>query len=124
MPTAAVLELAPGRFVGAGHDVFVIAEGGLNHQGDVAIAKQLIGAAKTCGADAIKFQKRTIAAILTKAALAQPYTDPRKSFGPTYGEHRAALELGEAAWRSVHRKMTMMATLVTRGVMASPLPYY
>ena len=70
-------------------------------QGDVEIAKQLIRSAKACGADAVKFQKRTITAILTKAALAKPYTDPRKSFGPTYGEHRAALELDEPQWRAM-----------------------
>src|SRR5213083_2228629 len=48
-----------GRLVGAGHPVYVVAEIGLNHNGDVALAKQLIDAAKVAGCDAVKFQKRT-----------------------------------------------------------------
>ena len=45
--------------VGAGHPVYVIAEIGLNHNGDVEIAKQLIDVAADAGAQAVKFQKRT-----------------------------------------------------------------
>jgi N-acetylneuraminate synthase len=48
-----------GRPVGEGHPVYVIAEIGLNHNGDVKIAKQLIDAAALAGCDAVKFQKRT-----------------------------------------------------------------
>jgi N-acetylneuraminate synthase len=45
--------------VGTGHPVYVIAEIGLNHNGDVEIAKQLIDVAAEAGAQAVKFQKRT-----------------------------------------------------------------
>lgn len=45
--------------VGTGHPVYVIAEIGLNHNGDVEIAKQLIDVAADAGAQAVKFQKRT-----------------------------------------------------------------
>ena len=48
------------RIVGKDHPTFVIAEIGINHQGDVDIAKELITKAKEAGADAVKFQKRTI----------------------------------------------------------------
>ncbi len=47
------------RLVGAGQPVFIIAEIGINHNGDVAIAKQLIDVAIVAGCDAVKFQKRT-----------------------------------------------------------------
>lgn len=47
------------RTIGAGHPTYVIAEIGLNHNGDVEIAKQLIDVARRAGADAVKFQKRT-----------------------------------------------------------------
>ena len=57
------------RPVGATHPTFIIAEIGINHQGDVEIAKELITKAKQCGADAVKFQKRTISRILTKEGL-------------------------------------------------------
>ena len=79
-----------------GHDqpAFIIAEIGINHQGDIDIAKELIKEAKKCGADAVKFQKRSISRILTKEGLKSPYNNPN-SFGNTYGEHKIALELSD-----------------------------
>ena len=47
------------RFVGDEYPVYVIAEVGINHNGDLDIAKQMILSAKETGADAVKFQKRT-----------------------------------------------------------------
>lgn len=88
------------RMVGEGHPCYVIAEAGINHQGDVNIAKKLIDAAVLCGADAVKFQKRTVTRILTKEGLDMPY-DNANSFGKTYGEHKYALELSEDEYRSL-----------------------
>jgi N-acetylneuraminate synthase len=51
--------LANGKKIGAGHPCFIIAEIGLNHNGDINIAKELILKAKEAGCDAVKFQKRT-----------------------------------------------------------------
>ena len=47
------------KFVGDGHNIYVIAEIGINHNGSVDIAKQIIMGAKSAGCDAVKFQKRT-----------------------------------------------------------------
>ena len=47
------------RFVGADHPAFIIAEIGINHNGDIALAKKLIDVAVLAGCDAVKFQKRT-----------------------------------------------------------------
>ena len=47
------------RLVGDGHPVYIIAEIGINHNGDLNVAKQLIDAAVEAGCDAVKFQKRT-----------------------------------------------------------------
>jgi N-acetylneuraminate synthase len=47
------------RPVGAGHPAYIVAEIGINHNGDIEIAKQLIDVAKMAGCDAVKFQKRT-----------------------------------------------------------------
>lgn len=47
------------RLVGDGHPVYIIAEIGINHNGDLDVAKQLIDAAVEAGCDAVKFQKRT-----------------------------------------------------------------
>ena len=71
---------------------YVVAELGLNGNGDIEIYRQLIAAAGAAGANAVKLQKRDPKACLTARALAAPYTG-RNSFGSTYGEHRAALEL-------------------------------
>jgi N-acetylneuraminate synthase/sialic acid synthase len=80
----------------------VIAEIGHNHQGDVEKAKALIRAAKECGVDAVKFQKRDNRRLFTRAFYDSPY-DNENSFGATYGEHREALELGKSDWFELSR---------------------
>ena len=52
--------------------IFIIGEIGINHNGDVDIAKELIRGAKDAGADAVKFQKRTIDKVYTKEVLDAP----------------------------------------------------
>ncbi|MHB0923848.1 MAG: N-acetylneuraminate synthase family protein [Bellilinea sp.] len=47
------------QWVGEGHPTYIVAEIGINHNGDVEIAKQLMDAARHAGVDAVKFQKRT-----------------------------------------------------------------
>lgn len=88
------------RYVGQNEDVFVIAEAGINHNGDIQIAKELINVAASAGADAIKFQKRTIDDILTKDGLDKPYDSPH-AFAPTYGEHRKKLEFTKEQYREL-----------------------
>jgi sialic acid synthase len=78
-------------------ECYVIAEIGNNHQGSVEKARELIRVAQECGADAVKLQKRDNRSLMTRALYDAPY-DNEHSFGPTYGEHREALELGLAEW--------------------------
>src|SRR6516225_4794021 len=85
------------RQVGEGQPCFVIAEGGVNHNGDSRLATELVHIAARCQADAVKFQKRTIRELLTSAALERPYLHPN-SLGATYGEHRHKLELPDDVW--------------------------
>ena len=47
------------RLIGENQPCFIIAEIGINHNGDMEIAKKLIDAAIACGCDAVKFQKRS-----------------------------------------------------------------
>ena len=53
------VDIGGGRFVGDGHPTYIIAEIGINHNGEMDIAKQPIDAAVKAGCDAVKFQKRT-----------------------------------------------------------------
>ena len=73
-------------------NIYTIAEIGNNHQGDVKHALKLIKAAKECGADAVKTQKRDNKTLYTKSFFNEKYDNPN-SFGLTYGEHREKLEL-------------------------------
>ena len=88
------------QYIGHSEPVFVIAEAGINHNGNLDIAKKLIDAASDAKANAVKFQKRTTSAILTKEGLEKPYNSPN-AFAPTYGEHRNALEFGEIEYREL-----------------------
>ena len=86
-----------GKRIHDGGEAYVVAEIGHNHQGDVETAKALIHAAKECGVDAVKLQKRDNERLYTRALYDAPY-DNEHSFGPTYGAHREALELDPGAW--------------------------
>jgi sialic acid synthase len=85
-----------------GSDCYVIAEIGHNHQGDLEQAKRLIDAAKECGVNAVKLQKRSNRTLYTREFYEQPYEN-ELSFGRTYGEHREALELDADEYRVLQR---------------------
>jgi N-acetylneuraminate synthase len=70
----------------------VIAEVGINHNGDVKIAKQLIDLAKQAGCDAVKFQKRTIDIVYAKEFLNSPRESP---WGTTQRQQKEGLEFGQ-----------------------------
>src|SRR6266545_3952891 len=85
-----------------GSDCYVIAEIGHNHQGSVEQAKAMLTVAKDCGVNAVKLQKRTNRTLYTREFFEQPY-DNEFSFGPTYGDHREALELGRDDYVELQR---------------------
>ena len=70
----------------------IIAEIGINHNGSIEIAKQLIDIAKNCGCDFVKFQKRTIDIVYTKEFLDSPRESP---WGKTQRAQKEALEFGK-----------------------------
>ena len=78
---------------------FVIAELGINCNGSLDIAKKLIDAAKWCGADAIKLQKRTIE-IVYAGQLDKPRERP---WGSTLGDQKRGLEFNEDQWDEIVR---------------------
>ena len=89
------ITLPNGRQIGQGHPCFIVAEVGNNHQGDMATARRMVEEAARAGVQAVKFQKRHMESLLTRAGREAPYTGAN-SFGPTYGAHRMALELSAA----------------------------
>jgi N-acetylneuraminate synthase len=78
--------------------VFVIAEIGINHNGDMDLAKKLIDAAQAAGCDAVKFQKRTIDVVYSADVLAQPRESP---WGATQRAQKEGLEFGEAQYDEI-----------------------
>jgi N-acetylneuraminate synthase len=78
--------------------IFVIAEIGINHNGDLDIAKQLIDMAKRCGCDAVKFQKRTIDIVYAPEVLATPRTSP---WGTTTDQQKRGLEFGRSEYDEI-----------------------
>ncbi len=69
--------------------IFIVAEIGINHNGDMAICKELIDVAAETGCDAVKFQKRDIDQVYTQEMLASPRESP---WGTTQREQKQGLE--------------------------------
>ena len=86
------------RSVGAGHPCYVVAEIGINHNGDLDTTKRLIDAAVLAGCDAVKFQKRTVDVVYTAEELAKPRESP---FGAANGDLKRGLELDGAAYAAI-----------------------
>ena len=84
-------------------DIFVIAEVGQNHQGDVNLALEYIKIFSELGADAIKFQMRDIDFLFDEKALNRPYYS-ENSFANTYGEHRKKLELSLDDFKKIQKQ--------------------
>jgi N-acetylneuraminate synthase len=78
------------RPVGDSEPCYVIAEIGINHNGDIDLAKRLISVAVAAGCDAVKFQKRTVEVVYSPDELAKPRESP---FGATNGDLKHGLEL-------------------------------
>lgn len=79
------------KTIGDGQPCFIIAEIGINHNGDLVLAKQLIDIAVMTGCDAVKFQKRTVDVVYTKEELAK---ERESKFGNTNGDLKRGLEFG------------------------------
>ena len=89
------------RLVGDGHPAYVIAEIGINHNGDLDIAKQMIDAAVHAGADAVKFQKRTPDIATPREQQNQMRETPWGYI--TYLEYRNKVEFNEDQYCEIDR---------------------
>ena len=79
--------------------VFITAEIGINHNGSLKIAKQLIDLAVEAGCDAVKFQKRNIEKTYTKEFLDSPRSSP---WGKTQRAQKAGLEFSEDEYKKIN----------------------
>ena len=87
-----------GLAVGQGHPCYVVAEIGINHNGDMDIARKLIDVAASAGCSAVKFQKRTVDVVYSAEELARPRDNP---CGATNGDLKRALEFGTAQFAEI-----------------------
>ena len=94
-----------GRHVGADEPSFIVAEIGINHNGDLAVARKLISAAAAAGCDAVKFQKRSVDVVYSVDELERPRESP---FGDTNGDLKRGLEFGEAEYRAIDEWCQML----------------
>ncbi len=79
---------------------YIIAEIGINHNGSLDIAKQLIDVAVSSGCDAVKFQKRTIEVVYSEEELLRPRESP---FGDANGDLKRGLEFGYEEYSDIDR---------------------
>tara|TARA_B100001109_G_scaffold255543_1_gene259147 strand:- start:10430 stop:11290 length:861 start_codon:yes stop_codon:yes gene_type:complete len=86
------------NFTYAKSEVYIIAEVGINHNGDLDIAKKLILESKNAGADAVKFQKRSIDIVYSKDVLDSSRESP---WGTTQREQKEGLEFSEKEYDKI-----------------------
>jgi N-acetylneuraminate synthase len=78
--------------------IFIIAEIGINHNGDINLAKKMITSAVKCGADAVKFQKRDINLVYSKEVLSEKRESP---WGSTQYDQKKGLEFEEKEYDEI-----------------------
>jgi N-acetylneuraminate synthase len=84
--------------IGGAHPCYVVAEIGINHNGDLGLARRLIDVAAASGCSAVKFQKRTLDVVYSAAEMARVRESP---FGTTNGELKRALEFGKKQYAEI-----------------------
>jgi N-acetylneuraminate synthase len=89
------------RLIGEGQPTYIIAEIGINHNGDLETAKDMIRAAHEVGADAVKFQKRTPLLCVPEEQRAQMRETPWGYI--SYLDYRYKVEFGEAEYREIDK---------------------
>ena len=89
------------RWVGQGYPTYLVAEIGINHNGDLEVAKKMIEAAHHAGVDAVKFQKRTPELCVPPEQRGQMRETPWGYI--TYLDYRYKVEFGEAEYREIDR---------------------
>lgn len=98
MPTLKKYEV---QIVNLNSEIFIIAEAGINHNGDIALAKKLMDIAKTSGCDAVKFQKRTPEICVPKEMREVMRETPWGEM--TYFDYKKKIEFGREEYDEIDR---------------------
>ncbi len=115
------------------NEIYLIGEIGQNHNGSTDIAKQLVDVVarpvvdrlfnkELSGMNAVKLTKRDLKQELSTSMMNKPYNSPH-SFGKTYGEHRAFLELSDEEHKEIYlyaksKKLDFVETICATGAMS------
>ena len=106
-----------GRVIGAGAPVFIVAEAGVNHNGDLELARRLVDAAAAASADAVKFQTFRTETLVSRAAPKAAYQRETTGAGEGQGEMLRRLELGAEE----HRRL--VEHCAKRGILFFSAPF-
>jgi N-acetylneuraminate synthase/N,N'-diacetyllegionaminate synthase len=106
-----------GRKIGEGAPVFVVAEAGVNHNGDLALAEKLVDAAAAVGADAVKFQTFRAARLVSPAAPKAAYQKE------TTGADEGQLEMLERLELDLDAHRTLQARAARRALVFFSSPF-
>lgn len=106
-----------GRKIGTDHGCFIIAEAGVNHNGDLAMARQLVAAAAQAGAEAVKFQTFSADRVASVAALKADYQLQHTAAEESQHEMLRQLELS----REAH--LELMAEAKQQGILFLSTPF-
>jgi N-acetylneuraminate synthase len=79
--------------------IYIIAEIGINHNGDMSICKELIDVASTAGCDAVKFQKRSLDLVYPSSELDKPRESP---WGTTNRQQKEGLEFAQKEFEEIN----------------------
>lgn len=106
-----------GRRIGSGAPCFIIAEAGVNHNGDLELARRLVDAARDAGADAVKFQTFKADKLVTGDAPKAAYQKQNTGTAEAQLQMLRKLELSEAA----HRELVVLCA--QRGIQFLSTPF-
>ena len=95
------IQLTKDVWIGKDESPIIVAEIGLNHNGNLDLALEMIKKAKDIGIDAVKFQVKDVEEAHPKEMLDMPYVGPN-SYGKTYREHKQALEFSQEELEQIY----------------------
>jgi N-acetylneuraminate synthase len=95
------IQLRNGRAIGDGEPCYIIAEIGINHNGELSVCKELINAAHSAGCDAVKFQKRTPEICVPRDQWDKERETPWGKM--TYIDYKKRIEFGESEFDEIDK---------------------